>query len=302
MRWGGLEPPSDVQEQRPLRVATTTAMSSRELARRTMAFRGRRRRLRPRRRPRDAKGPRSRPRGGAPSVPLLTLCAAHFAQHVVAPALKAGLEIVAYGHSWNPEIATVLDGLYSARSRSRHEAPLAREYLRETCGRFKHTNSSRYGRNDQLDCERTRSQVLGLQRALRLRAALHGRADLVFVSRWDVLWERPMPLADAPAMLAPRGAAPRFWLPRHCAARAVAPRLAAELAAQRERVRPGGGAGAHLRRADDCASRRLLERRGGPRSTTGRASPLPAIRPRPVARDRQRRRRRLRGPGRRAAV
>ena len=202
--------------------------------------------------------------GGAPSVPLLTLCAAHFQQHVVAPALKAGLEIVAYGHSWNPEIASVLDALYSARSRSRHEAPLTRESLREQCGRFKHTNSSRYGRNDQLDCERTRSQVLGLQRALRLRAAL-GRADLVFVSRWDVLWERPMPLADAPAMLGPRGAAPRFWLPRHCAARAVAPSaLAAELAARREQVCGPGGAGPALTSAaaDDCASKRFcLERR-----------------------------------------
>ena len=106
--------------------------------------------------------------------------------------------------------------------------------------------------------------MLGLQRALRLRAAL-GQADLVFVSRWDVLWERPMPLADAPALLAPRGAAPRFWLPRHCAARAVAPSaLKAELAARRERVCGPGGAGPALTSAaaDDCASKRFcLERR-----------------------------------------
>ena len=105
--------------------------------------------------------------------------------------------------------------------------------------------------------------MLGLQRALRLRAAL-GRADLVFVSRWDVLWERPMPLADAPAMLAPRGAAPRFWLPRHCAARHPPTALAAELAARREHVCGPGGAGPALTSAaaDDCASRRFcLERR-----------------------------------------
>ena len=74
-----------------------------------------------------------------------------------------------------------------------------------------------------------------------------------------------MPLADAPAMLAPRGAAPRFWLPRHCAARAVAPSaLAAELAARREHVCGPGGAGPALTSAaaDDCASRRFcLERR-----------------------------------------
>ena len=246
--------------------------------------------------------------GGAPSVPLLTLCAAHFAQHVVAPALKAGLEIVAHGHSWNPEIASVLDSLYDARSRTRHDPPLSRESLRETCGRFKHTNSSRYGRNDQLDCERTRSQVLGLQRALRLRAAL-GRADLVFVSRWDVLWERPMPLADAPAMLAPRGAAPRFWLPRHCAARHP-PSCAGGGAggAARARVRPGRrGAGAHLRRGRRLRVAALLPR--APRTSeldrqpdALRKSGAPILRARPVARDRQRRRRRLRDGGRRAAV
>ena len=119
-----------------------------------------------------------------------------------------------------------------------------------------------------------------------------------------------MPLADAPTMLAPRGAAPRFWLPRHCAARRWrrAPAGGGAGGAARARLRPGRrGAGAHLRRGRRLRVEALLPR--APRTSeldrqpdALRAGGAPILRARPVARDRQRRRRRLRDGGRRAAV
>ena len=93
--------------------------------------------------------------------------AAHFERNVLTPARRAQLDVAVFGHSWNPEVGPLLDTLFRVDA-SRHEPPLSREVLRAHCGRFRHANSSRFGRAHQIDCERVRSQLLGIQRALHI--------------------------------------------------------------------------------------------------------------------------------------
>ena len=201
--------------------------------------------------------------GGAASVPMLALCAAQLELHVLAPAAQSGLAVRIVGHSWNPEIGHVLDALFSPRH-SRHEPPLSRAALRADCGRFRFTNTSQRGTAHQQDCERTRSQLLGLHRALLLRrhGPSAGRDDAVLVSRWDVLWEQPLPLgaSDALRVRALRASSPRllYWLPRVCGPREM-PADLAEASRESRAERCGNGTSTALTSfvADDCADKRF---------------------------------------------
>lgn len=137
-----------------------------------------------------------------PSAQLGVLCALSMLRNVVRPNARA-FSVDVIGHSWSPAVGGVLDAIYQP-VRSLHEpepsggCPLA-------------LFERRY-------CERTRAHIRGISRALRLKRShesSHGFTyDLVFLSRWDVLWQQPLAVKSLPGF---SRLANRVWLPRMCA-------------------------------------------------------------------------------------
>ena len=84
-----------------------------------------------------------------------------FSRHVLQPAQQAFARVDVFGHSWTPSVGALLDALYQPRA-SRHEEPPESAALRSSCGSSWHKHP--------LDCERTRSQLLGMRRAIALKA------------------------------------------------------------------------------------------------------------------------------------
>jgi hypothetical protein len=150
--------------------------------------------------------------GAEPTIDLAVICYAGATRHIV-EANRAEAAIDIFGHSWSPEIGQALDALWQPRA-SVHEAePRARNrQLCLTVGKMLHDATSDgsgvhgapfagfggVGRGAN-SCERTANHLLGIQRAIQLKAKHEGRHgfkyDVVLVSRWDVLWSRPLILS-----------------------------------------------------------------------------------------------------------
>lgn len=147
--------------------------------------------------------------GGAPTIDLPVICYASLHRHIIRSNPDYAIDI--FGHSWSPELGPALDAIYSPRV-SLYQAE-ERMRNRQLCGQtgqklrqITQTGTSGVavfggfggvGRGAN-SCERTASHMLGMQRAIQLKArfeAAHGfKYDLVLVSRWDVLWARPLEL------------------------------------------------------------------------------------------------------------
>ena len=202
--------------------------------------------------------------GGTASAPMLVMVYAAFVRHVLRPAEQSGTAVDVFGHSWSPEVEELLTLLWRPLALS-VEAPLSTEVLTAACGRFQTSKSDCAGcssrRIHRIDCERTRSQFLGMRRALLVKrrwerehsAAYHGGA--VLLARWDVLWERPLELAALAASLRPRA----YVLPRLCQRRAVMRPAGDELKRRRVQVCGPRGFGSTLGSplAADCAEDRF---------------------------------------------
>ena len=148
--------------------------------------------------------------GALPSLASAALCAASLELHVIAPN-RQRYDVDVVGHSWSPEIGAALDGLFSPR-RSVHERGIP-------VGGFRCPNTS----FAPSYCHRTLSHLLGITRAMRLKAAVERergvRYDAVFLSRWDVLWHTPLLQLGArlPGWHASHERRRRtVWLPRIC--------------------------------------------------------------------------------------
>ena len=147
--------------------------------------------------------------GARASPTMMTLCYASLLQHIIQPNQRRGISVDVFGHSWSPEVAGLLDALYQP-ARSQHE-PVRHDL---SCPR-----------DDFLpkECHRTVSHLLGIKLAmlLKIRHERESRGgatyDSVFMSRWDVLWSRPMALPGLPGWAARH--ARTVWLPHHCVAR-----------------------------------------------------------------------------------
>ncbi|KAL3904378.1 MAG: hypothetical protein SGPRY_011304 [Prymnesium sp.] len=137
-----------------------------------------------------------------PSAQLGVLCALSMLRNVVRPNARA-FSVDVIGHSWSPAVGGVLDAIYQP-VRSLHEPE-------PSGGCPPALFERRY-------CERTRAHIRGISRALRLKRShesSHGFTyDLVFLSRWDVLWQQPLAVKSLPGF---SRLANRVWLPRMCA-------------------------------------------------------------------------------------
>ena len=127
-------------------------------------------------------------------------------RHIV-EANRATHTVDVFGHSWSPEIGPALDALYEPKG-AKHERDesvrnrklcmeigIKLRQLTAALGTAPYTHYGPVGRGAN-SCERTANHLLGMQRAIALKAN-HERAhgftyDLVMVARWDVLWSRPL--------------------------------------------------------------------------------------------------------------
>ena len=111
-------------------------------------------------------------RGNQGSPRLVKVCSASHVEHIVRANEADGVDV--FLHSWNPELAAVLDSAYAPHLRgSLHEPPVY--------------------------AEKTRSQALSIARAVRLVRRHERQAaftyKLVFVMRYDLIVAAPVPLA-----------------------------------------------------------------------------------------------------------
>ena len=154
-------------------------------------------------------GARSIDASSVAGLDLAVLCYANFVRHVLEPNRHAGLEMHVLAHSWSPEIGDALDALFKPRL-SLHE-PEANDRNRRVCDhietRLHQTvpefrgffSGPGWGLNA---CQRTASHLAGISRALALKRQAERRDGIVYthviLSRWDVLWNRPVLLAALP--------------------------------------------------------------------------------------------------------
>ena len=122
---------------------------------------------------------------------LAKFAAASIHKHVLSPARAAGVAVAVFIHSWNPELAGVLDALY-APAASLHEPP-------------------------QLGLKPVRSQHLSMHRAISM---VPPQVALIMVSRLDLLFYTDLHLAQllvaANRRPMPPAIAPSLWLPHTC--------------------------------------------------------------------------------------
>ena len=165
--------------------------------------------------------------GAPPALDLLTLAWVGVARYVLAANRQAGTMVDVIGHSWSPEIGEALDDLFKLRH-SLHEegdrtrnARMCERLAADLKGWLRTAGFSppaqafkRSGRENS--CERTASHLLGISRAIQLKAQVERREgfvyDAVLVSRWDVCWLTPI-------LFGVRTYAPgTFYLPEGCVA------------------------------------------------------------------------------------
>ena len=148
--------------------------------------------------------------GAQPSVVSAALCAASLERHVIAPN-RHRWDIDVVGHSWSPEIGQTLDALFAPK-RAVHEQGMS-------ISNFKCPNPS----FNLGFCHRTVSHVLGITKAMRVKeeeeSARGRKYDMVFLSRWDVLWSKPLLTIHTLRGFHPFAERRRrkVWLPRICA-------------------------------------------------------------------------------------
>ena len=156
---------------------------------------------------RNTGAPTSAVDGAEPGLDLLVMCYAALWRHVIERNRKR-YQVDLIGHSWNPSIGAALDALYRPLASVHEPEQIQRNTLlcrslmpplrnlatslNRTFGRF-----GPVGRGTS-SCDRTASHLLGMQRAIQLKAATERRFgftyDLVIVARWDVMWNRPVAL------------------------------------------------------------------------------------------------------------
>ncbi|KAL1527577.1 hypothetical protein AB1Y20_008964 [Prymnesium parvum] len=163
--------------------------------------------------------------GASPGLDLLVLCFASVWRHVLV-ANRERFHVDLIGHSWNPSVGGAIDALFRPR-RSAHEpeavvrnralcyslAASLRHRLSSSNRTFAHYGAVGRGASS---CERTASHLLGMQRAIELKAAVEKEGgftyDVVVVARWDVVWNRPLDLGGVEVRRA------AFTLPSFCTA------------------------------------------------------------------------------------
>ena len=124
--------------------------------------------------------------GMAPNIDLAVISYASVVRHLV-EANRDEYSIDVFGHSWSPEVGTVLDALFRPKE-SKHERETMAQN-RELCaslliklrqftvahGMTPMMNFAAVGRGAN-SCERTVSHLLGMQRAIRLKASEASRS------------------------------------------------------------------------------------------------------------------------------
>ena len=149
--------------------------------------------------------------GATASVSSAAMCAASLQRHVIEPN-RHRFAVDVFGHSWSPEISAALDVLFEPK-RSAHEAAIPIKGFRCPDAGFA-----------LLYCYRTVSHLLGISRAMRLKqveeASLRRPYTAVLLSRWDVLWQKP--ILDLHSLVGwhphePERRRRTVWLPRICA-------------------------------------------------------------------------------------
>ena len=132
-----------------------------------------------------------------------------------APHFKA---IDIFGHSWSPEAKDLIEAMYKPTATSFEADMMSKFDL--ACRRKAHSRElGGPGFFYPISCGRTMSHMLGMQRAIALKAA-HERAQgfeyrAVLVSRWDVLWQSSKVgtwLVD----VASRAPLDKLWMPDNC--------------------------------------------------------------------------------------
>ena len=161
----------------------------------------------------------------APTIDVGVISYAGFVRHVF-EANRATHTIDVFGHSWSPDVGPTLDALYQpAASHHEREEIMRNRQLCQQIGSKLVQLTAALGTTDFMkfgvvgrganSCERTASHLLGMQRAIQLKARAERAGgyvyDVVMVARWDVLWSRPFlfsrvvnPSRDA------------FFLPTYC--------------------------------------------------------------------------------------
>ena len=142
---------------------------------------------------------------GPPTVDVAVISYAGFVRHLVEPN-RATHKIDIFGHSWSPQLGSTLDALFmpvgsahqpEERARNRALCDRIGDKLRQLTAALGNTPWSRFGvvGRGADSCDRTASHLLGMQRAIQLKAQAEKAGgfvyDVVMVSRWDVLWSRP---------------------------------------------------------------------------------------------------------------
>jgi hypothetical protein len=149
--------------------------------------------------------------GATPGLDLLVMCYATLVRHIMQPNVAThAVDVIA--HSWNPPVGPVLDALYRPRISAHEPEEISRNralciklgpQLRDRAAHTPNTTFHRFGAvgRGTSSCERTASHLLGMQRAILLKARAERQGgftyDLVLVARWDVIWNRPVALPGA---------------------------------------------------------------------------------------------------------
>ena len=163
-----------------------------------------------------------------PTLDLIVMCFAAMVRNVIEPN-RADYAVDIIGHSWNPgPIADTLDRVYLPVASAHEQEEIRRNNAlcldvatklrsQATILNRSFTRFGFVGRGAS-SCVRTASHLLGIQRAIHLKARAEREGgfvyDVVMVSRWDVLWNRPVLLggfdlsSDAYSL-------PRFCTPPH---------------------------------------------------------------------------------------
>ncbi len=147
--------------------------------------------------------------GAPPNLDLPLVCYAAMVRHLIS-ANADRYDVDVFGHSWNPELGAALDAIYEPQLSGHEHEQLGRNrrlclmigmklrVMTTTLGLAPFSRFGGVGRGAD-SCERTASHMLGMQRAIMLKARAERaggyRYDVVVVSRWDVLWNRPLSFA-----------------------------------------------------------------------------------------------------------
>ncbi|KAL3921571.1 MAG: hypothetical protein SGPRY_004859 [Prymnesium sp.] len=148
-------------------------------------------------------GPSRAVDGAVPGLDLLVMCFASIYRHVIAANPDFSVDLI--GHSWSPSVGPAIDALFKPRLSAHENEEVARNRLlcsrldsvlrrHRSAANLSYTRFAPVGRGTS-SCERTASHILGVQRAILLKAERGGfKYDLVILARWDVMWNRPLAL------------------------------------------------------------------------------------------------------------